>query len=83
MRSKQVSTGSDNLGTITAIVIDADNMTSAALLRPESDIAGENILFLVPLRELNLGARDLDPIRTTLTPADFQSAARAALNAVP
>jgi hypothetical protein len=69
-----VSTGSDNLGTIAAIVIDTKRMTTAALLEPEHDIARAGTRFLVPLRQLNLGATDLDPIQTRLTRADFQAA---------
>jgi sporulation protein YlmC with PRC-barrel domain len=40
----------------------------------EHDIARAGTRFLVPLRQLNRGATDLDSIQTTLTRADFQTA---------
>ena len=74
LRGKIVSTGSENVGTISDVLIDAQRMTAAAILAPEQNFSFDNKRFIAPLRYLNLAARDQDPITTTLTRADFEAA---------
>jgi sporulation protein YlmC with PRC-barrel domain len=74
LRGKRVSTGSEDVGTISEIVIDAQKGTASAVLTPERNFASATQKLVVPLRVLNLASRDQNPITTALTRADFEQA---------
>jgi sporulation protein YlmC with PRC-barrel domain len=74
LRGKHISTGSEDVGVIDDVVIDSERMTAAAVVTPEKDFSIAERRFVVPARLLNLGARDLDPIRASLTRSDFEAA---------
>ena len=74
LRGKKVSTGSENVGAIGDVMIDTNLMTAIAVITVEQDFAPGGQRFIVPLRQLNIAARDLNPITTTLTRADFEKA---------
>jgi sporulation protein YlmC with PRC-barrel domain len=76
LRGKAVSTGSEDVGTITDVSVDPEQLTAAAVIAPEADFAAGNHRFLVPLHQLNLASRDQDPITTKLTRSDFEKAQR-------
>lgn len=74
LRGKRITTGSEHIGFIDDVVVDSERMTAAAIVGPEKDFAIASRRFVVPLRHLSLGARDQEPIRTTLTRTDFEEA---------
>ena len=74
LRGKKVSTGNENVGTINDVMVDTNLMTAAAVIAAEPDFVAGGQRFIVSLRQLNIAARDLDPITIALTRADFEKA---------
>jgi sporulation protein YlmC with PRC-barrel domain len=75
LRGKSVSTGTDNVGTIDDVVID-NRGEAAAVITPGKEFAGTDGKLVVPVHRLNLGTRDLSPIRTDLARSDFEKRPR-------
>jgi sporulation protein YlmC with PRC-barrel domain len=74
LRGKRITTGTEDVGIIDDVVVDSEHMTAAAVVGPKKDLSVADRRFLVPLRHLNLGARDQDPIRTNLARSAFELA---------
>lgn len=74
LRGKRVSTGSDHVGTVDDAIVESDRETAAVILLPEKDFSIAGRKFVVPVHQLNLGARDLNPITTALARSHFERA---------
>lgn len=74
LRGRRMVTTTENVGTIRDVMIQPEKRMAVALVTPQDDFAIAGREFLVPLRALNLTARQPESITTTLKREDFERA---------
>jgi sporulation protein YlmC with PRC-barrel domain len=83
IRGKKIDAASGGkVGNIENVLVDLNDCSSGALVDPNKDFTGSDQKYVVPVSKLQFSSAEQDPVRTSVTRADFQNAKPAQMNTV-